>query len=657
MILKSFNLFLFLLLNGMVVFGQTNNAYKSVKIDTARKGSSAEVVKIADRFLKRHLKEIEFDINEKSFIDKEFRKLDVEGADKYKIAQGLSSTAVFFTGTGQSKNIPVIFSAKAVTLFPNDTLIINNFGAVLRMIDSVKTSVPVLIYAKSLYPNAPVILTNLGNSLFELYDDKSAEHLYKKSLEINPDYALARHGLVNVYLKRKDIRRAMEELFKGITGIYSESLADMKDKVRTDKKQSPPAPPKIEEPKQGSEENQGPDSPNPNVPVDNLVLPDFPDWSEIGALLQDNSIEKINKKLTQINSGNPALSKAMEMMKWTPEQKQLWYENETRPGRVMLKGNKAAMEMMEEYFDYQLDAVHRNYIRSDSINGVWFAKQIEQVTANDELKVKQMQADPAAFQAFLIERCNTFTQITNKSFADWKKTASERHKKYEDILMTYWVMCEQYLNRTYDLNEFEALNHKRKSYVASNFGLIYTDYSFRKLQFAITNMASFASATGTCPKAPPPPDPPEKDEDDVKVPDKDAVPCPFKNSKLKIGLGVCSVGLDCESIEGECGEGLIAGAKWNYKKKELTLFGGAGLKADFGLKGFDGSHSASASAKAGFEVTFNNKSQAIDVGYKTEVGASATMGKHEVGHTLEVKVTAATGIDINRTNEFSHKVF
>jgi len=656
MVRKSVILPLFLIFSGMLAMGQPGNAYKSVKIDITRKITSDEVVRIAERFVQRYLKEISYDIREKSFVEQEFGKLDVDGADRYKIAQGLSSTAVFFTGTGQSKNIPALFSAKAVTMFPDDTLIVNNFGAVLRMLDSVKTSVPVFLYAKTLCPDAPVILTNLGNSLFELYDDKSAESLYKKSLEINPDYALARHGLVNVYLKQKDIRRAMEELFKGITGIYSESLADVKKNVKTNKKISPPAPPSIEEPAQGSEENQGPGSPNPNVPVDNLVLPGFPDWSEIGALLHDKSIEKISKKLAGIKPTDNALKTAMELLKMTPEQKQQWYENETRPGRVLLKGNQVAMEMMEEYFDYQLNEADRKYIRSDSINGVWFAEQIEQVTANDESKIKQLGADPAAYQAFLVERCNNLTRINDKSFVDWKEAASERHETYEDILMTYWVLCEQYLNRTYDINAFEELNTGRKSYVAFKFGLLYTDYSFRKLQFGISNIASFASATGKCPQAPPPPEPPEEEEDDVDIPDKNAVPCPFKEMKLKIGLGVCSVGIDCESIEGECGEGLIAGAKWNYKKKEMTLFGGAGLKADFGIKGIDGS-SASASAKAGFELTFNNKGQAIDAGYKTEVGASATMGKYEAGQTLEVKMTAATGIDISRTSEFSTKAF
>ncbi len=175
---KFFQVLMVFHLSALIVGGQSVNIYKSIKIDTTRKVESAEVIKIADRFLRRHLEEIVYDVNEKKFVEEQFKKLEFDGADKLHLAKGFSSTAVLITGLGQSKNIPIVLSAKAVTLFPSDTLIINNFGGILRMLDSIKTSLPVLLYAKQLYPNAPVILTNLGNTLFELYDDKSAEVFY-----------------------------------------------------------------------------------------------------------------------------------------------------------------------------------------------------------------------------------------------------------------------------------------------------------------------------------------------------------------------------------------------------------------------------------------------------------------------------------------------
>ena len=666
--LRSFQVILLLLFSGLIASGQSTNIYKSVKIDTTRKVSSAEVIKIADRFLKRHLKEIVYDINEKTYIDEQFRKLEVDKADKNKLAIGFSSSAVLFTGFGQSQNIPLIMSAKAVTLFPSDTLIVNNFGGILRMLDSIKASLPVLLYAKQLYPNAPVILTNLGNTLFELYDDKSAETLYKRSLKINPDFGLAHDGLMNIYFKRKDFRKAMEELFRNVKGgCFSQSAQEIHEKVRYSQSYQPPSMPTAPDPVNNSEEGgQGSSQPNPNTKIENLRLPKFPDWSEIGVFVHDNTIEKIGKKLSAANSGSGSdLSNAMELLKMSPEQQQKWYENEKKPGRVLYQGNAFAMALMEEYFEDQLDKAFKEYLRTDSLNTEQFGKALEQFTANDEAKAKQMKGNPEAWKAWMVERCNMFTELTAKYFIDWKKMAGKRHNKYNDLLTTYWVLCEQYLNHTYNIQDFEELNSQRKSFVVSNMSLLYTDYSFRKLSFSFSNIASFATAEGRCLDAPPPPEPAESEEGDVEVPDKDPIPCPFKDSKFKLGLGACSAGLDCESIELECGEGIIGSGKWNYKNKEFTGFIGVGTKANFGIgpnrkgpiKALNESFNAEFEAKGGLQLSFNKSGQVIDGGIKTEFGAKVNAGAYSAGGTYEVTATAATGINGQYTNELALKAY
>lgn len=666
---KFFQVLMVFHLSALIVGGQSVNIYKSIKIDTTRKVESAEVIKIADRFLRRHLEEIVYDVNEKKFVEEQFKKLEFDGADKLHLAKGFSSTAVLITGLGQSKNIPIVLSAKAVTLFPSDTLIINNFGGILRMLDSIKTSLPVLLYAKQLYPNAPVILTNLGNTLFELYDDKSAEVFYKKSLEINPDFGLAHDGLMNVYFKRRDVRSAMEELFKSVKGgNFSQTSKEILENSKHKKSYQPPSMPTGPAPETDSQEgNPGLPSSNPNTKVKNLKLPNFPDWSEIGALLHDKSIENIGKKLTKANSGSGgALAKAMKSLNMTPEQKQQWYENETRPGRVVYEGNAFAMSLMEEYFEDELDKAFKEYLKADSFYSARFGKQIEQLTANDEAKAKQMGIDPKAWEAWMVERCKTLTNLNAQYFADWKKIAGQRHRKYNDLLTTYWVYCEQYLNRTYSTQDFEAMNSQRKAFVASNFGLLYTDYSFRKLAFGITNIASFATTEGKCPQVPPLPESEEDEEDDVELSDKDPIPCPFEGSKLKFGFGVCSAGLDCESIELECGEGIIGAGKWNYKKKEFTAFVGLGTKADFGvarpmkkgpLKELNDKFNAEFEAKGGIQLTFNKDGQLIDSGLKTEFAAKVNAGSYSAGGTYEVTATAATGINTEYTNELALKAF
>ncbi|MFT3843494.1 MAG: hypothetical protein QM725_00425 [Lacibacter sp.] len=638
---------LLLLCTSMAASSQSNAMYRSVKIDTSKVISKTELVKISERIYKQFYSQI-FDAKEKSFADQQFAKLENAKENKLSFAQGLSSTAVVMAGVGSSKNTSVIFSAKAAATFPGDTLIVNNFGAILRMLDSVKTSLPVLLYAKSLYPNAPVILTNLANTLFELYDDRSAEYFYNRALKINPNYSLASQGLVSVYLKRKDLRKAMEQLFKSVQGMYSETMKTVHERVKYQPNYRQPDISNFNQP--GSPGAEQPE-PNKNVPIEQLHLPPFPNWSEQAALIADNSIEKIIKKLGQIASSDQSLNNAMKILNMSNEQKAAWYENEKRPGRVLYRKGEFAMSLMEEYFEDQLNKADREFLKADSLNILKFDQDIQQATSKDEAVIKQSVNNPEALQQYMVERCNKLTNLIADYFNQWKTLSRIRHNKYNDLLTTYWVYCEQYLNNTYDLNDFQLLNGKRKSFVAMHFSLLYTEYSFRKLGFAFSNIASFASAMGDCPKMPPPPPPKEKGEDELNVPDKNAPDCPFKGKKAKIGLIVCSFGIECESVEIECGEGIIAGTKWNFKNKELSVFVGAGVKADFGV---EGAVNATAEAKAGFEFTFNKDGQPTDVGYKTEVGAKGSVGNTELGEVMEVKITAQTGLDISRTTELTY---
>ena len=145
----------------------------------------------------------------------------------------------------------------------------------------------------------------------------------------------------------------------------------------------------------------------------------------------------------------------------------------------------------------------------------------------------------------------------------------------------------------------------------------------------------------------------DEEDDGIEAPEGNAPECPFKNSKGKIGAGVCSLALDCESIELECGEGVIGSGKWNYKKKEFTGFAGVGFKAEFGI-----SHVSKVSleAKTGLQATFNKDSQLIDGGVKTEVGGKYEYGNWSAGGNLEV-TAGATGINVETTKELAYKVF
>lgn len=388
--IKIFSILLLIIFN-VNHFAQKNNIYKSVSIDTTKIISKAEFIKIANKFYQDYYNNSYGE--EKFFIDQQIKKLDTEENDKLKIAKGLSSTAVFLTGTGESQNIPLVFSAKAAALFPQDTIIVNNFGAILRMLDSIKASLKVLLYAKSLCPNAPVILTNLGNSLFELYDDKSAEYFFQKALKVNPNYALAHHGLVSVYLKRKDLRKAMEELFKGVAGIYSETLKDVQNQVKYQDSYEPPSNPPGQIPedqmKNQSSDNQSPSDRQANLPNDKLQLPDFPNWSEEAALINDQSISRFKKEIQRLNSEatDNLFNEADAIKKMNKEQLQNWYDNKMKSGKVLNDKNKFMMDMLGEYYKDQLDRINKNYIKDDKINSEKFDKSLQQISSSFQKKL------------------------------------------------------------------------------------------------------------------------------------------------------------------------------------------------------------------------------------------------------------------------------
>ncbi|MBI5372854.1 MAG: hypothetical protein HZA79_12600 [Sphingobacteriales bacterium] len=625
---------------------QTGKAFQYIKVDTTKGSSSAELVKMADKTVRQFYAQI-YDAKEKALVDGELRKLENAKEDKLRLAGNMSSASALVKGLGYSMNTAAIFAAKPAALFPNDTLIVNNYGSLLRDLDSNKAALKVLLYAKKLCPNAPVILTNLGNTLFELKDDRSAEVCYKQALLANPDFAPAQQSLVSVYLKRRDLKSAMKQLFAGIRSAYCESMGSLHERLQYREEYKPDQ--SYGNPPPGS---SGSEAPNPGMPVDQLRLPDFPNWPDAVTLINDNSVDKVIKKLGQISkSSGKEFDQAMQMLKASPQAQQAWYEKESRSGRVLYKKYILEMDLLQEYYEQELDKVFYDALREDSLAIKKMDGAIQNLTAGDEARVAAMNANPDAWKKFMIQRCKDMKQIREMYYRDWRQVAGERHRKYTDLLMTYWIYCEPYLNRCYDMNEFEKLNDRRKSFVTSQLSLLYTDYQVRQLGFAFQNIGSFATVQGDCPQMPPDKLENSNSDDAVTVPDKFKPDCPFEGKTFKIGSEPCSMGVDCESLELECTEGLAGAVKWNFKKKEISIFGGVGVSAEGPPLGF---RKTGLEAKTGFEITFNTKGQVTDLAYLTEVSASGTVGgESTAGQKLSFRIGAMTGLNVENTMELS----
>jgi hypothetical protein len=309
------------------------------------------------------------------------------------------------------------------------------------------------------------------------------------------------------------------------------------------------------------------------------------------------------------------------------------------------------MDLMEEYFEQELDKVFYDALREDSLKILKMDGAIQSLTAGDEGRAAAMSANGEAWKKFMIQRCKDMKQIREMYYRDWRQVAAERHRKYTDLLMTYWIYCEPWLNRCYDMNEFEKLNNRRKVFVTTQMSLLYTDYQVRQLGFAFQNIGSFASVLGDCPQMPPDKLDKTPSDDKVSVPDKDKKDCPYEGKTFKIGSEPCSMGVNCESLELECTEGLAGAVKWNFRKKEISIFGGVGVSAEGPPLGF---RKTGLEAKTGFEITFNTKGQVTDLAYVTEVGVSGTVGaESSVGQKLSFRIGAMTGLDVENTMELT----
>ncbi len=178
--------------------------------------TTENILAIADRFYNRSYRELDAVTKSKFNSD-----LKAAGDADFSLAavRNLAGNGGVHLTFGTDHHIACVYIAAAVKAFPTDTLSVNNFGAYLRNIDSTAISIPILLYANKLFSQSPLILTQLGNSYFELNDFVKAESYYKQALKINPDFGQAHSSLCDLYIKQNRMKEALLELFAGVKGM------------------------------------------------------------------------------------------------------------------------------------------------------------------------------------------------------------------------------------------------------------------------------------------------------------------------------------------------------------------------------------------------------------------------------------------------------
>jgi len=112
---------------------------------------------------------------------------------------------------------------------------------------------------------------------------------------------------------------------------------------------------------------------------------------------------------------------------------------------------------------------------------------------------------------------------------------------------------------------------------------------------------------------PEPPKPPDELKNPA-LPQKDKKECPLGDG-LSGGIGALSFELSCDHVKLSGGEGILWSVKRDFNKHETTIWGGVGVKGEYG-KG-----NVSGEATVGMEVTFGEGDVIKDVAFTSSVKA------------------------------------
>ena len=188
----------------------TPNSPKSTQgSNKALKELKSGIIALAEKYFDLYYEKLSHE--EKNYVDEGKSKLD-SSIDMFTSSRDLSTAAVILSATASSEYLPIVLSAASVLANPEDAIIVNNFGTILKDLQEIDDSIIVLQYALNIEGNSPMVLTNLGNSYLDKHQTDQAEECFSKALEIDNQFGSAYEGMAVVYIQRNEGQKAIDEI-------------------------------------------------------------------------------------------------------------------------------------------------------------------------------------------------------------------------------------------------------------------------------------------------------------------------------------------------------------------------------------------------------------------------------------------------------------
>lgn len=615
-------------------------------IDISKQVSEKQVLDIVNRFYNRSYKQL--DAVTKSRFDQDYKEAAKNNFSK-TAGRILCNKGAGLITFGNDHHIACVYLAAAVKAMPADTLSINNFGGYLRIIDSVKVSLPVLLYANQLFNKSPVVLTQIAFSLLELNDDKKAEDYFKQALKCDPSFGPAHTALCEVYIRQQRYKEAIAELFAGVKGWGgSASHSSLSASFSNLQQQAEMSDSKEDFWNETGNQVRPEDALAPLVPEDNRIkMPPFPNCLKHADWMEGGGYSAAVKSYTTFHKN---------MMSFAEEFNKVHSEMPAIPTRAVLKdypNERFAIDCILEYFQKKsAEEAKDNYKKMDEIRNhmiadaqiymdkhARFAKEYAkcvEACGNDEQCAKE------CHRIYCLNECpaaNEYNQKLQLSFDDYVKAFHKTKENQEKLLDDLYAFTGQWFNKIQGPYWSKIYAYEIKRVALSIIGNCYGAYPQAFLFPAHSECGTDCSAFAN-------PYPEEAGQAENK--EAKGHECP-EDSKHILHLFFCEASLTCEYFEVGCTEGVSASVRRNFgKEKSTTIFFGAGVEAGLGAVG--------SSAKFGGQLTISDNGN-VDGGFRGSVSgtlkAAPPGGNGYNGAESEFTLTIMGGMKTETTKTFS----
>lgn len=575
----------------------------------------SEVEAIAKKVVADQSKKLDFD--EKLALKERLQRFDFKNANQPKVAHDLASEAAVLGATGANPALALALCGSAIRYGVDDAHVVSNFGELLHLAKLTREAAAVLTYARTLSPKSPVVITNLANVLFELGRQKEAERAWRDAIALDEKYGPAHEGLVALYLARRDIPHAIEELFKASQWTYVPSMSNAVTQIQMSGSSATIPPP----PAAAASAGQSGQS-RPRVgPGDRLIIPDLPNWPDRMAFVA--SLQGMQPMIEDITTGGLGGSLAFA-------ERYYGGAGQGAPNHPLSRQPLFELELLNMYLADQLKKALAPYQSKGETASKKMAQGIQQ--AGDAWIPKIQEATARGdYQAARVAMANCSKAgrvVADKFFAEWRDATRASWSKAKEALELYWVYSDGILGRIYDQPSFDFAQQVRVTTVKVSLLPFAVGMTSQLTGMAMADVMCLAPADS----APPVPGPQPTVK--LELPSKQKEKCPIEGLP-SIGVGVASLSVNCESWELEAGEGVIGKVKRNFKTGATTIGIGPGIEGDFiGIK---------VGAKVLVNVSFDGEGRCTGFSVEPSAGISLT-GKDLVSGG--VGVGTAVNVDL-----------